>query len=178
MKKIKEKIILIIEKANSKIEEINKSIERIKETPMYSNEHKLQVEAEKKQEFLQIRNEVNDQIIKLFNEEIERMNNENYYKDSNNSETSNILKMIELSKDTMGKEEVNYLLRIYDNNNMVKRVLASIAESKDMRISGIKYLPNSVELENMKQKFSGAILSTGTTGITSLKLELLLRNIE
>lgn len=177
MKKIKEKVESIIEKGNSRIEEINKSIQRVKETSMYSNEHKLQVEAEKKQECLQIRNEVSDQVNKLFDEEIERVNGENYYKNIDNSETSNILKMIELSKDTMGKEEVEYLLRMYDSNNVIKRVLASIAESKDMRISGIKYLPNSIELENIKQQLSGAILSTDTTGITSLKLELLLKSI-
>ncbi|WP_346913889.1 hypothetical protein [Clostridium sp.] len=174
---LKDKLRKIIDDGNARISELQKKIVKIKESPMYSYDYKLQVNADYRQECIKIRNEVHDKVIKLFDEEIERVNSENYYKNIDSLETSNILKMIELLKDTMGKEEVNYLLRIYDNNNMVKRVLASIAESKDVKISGIKYLPNSVELENMKQKFSGTILQSTDEGIESLKIELLLRSI-
>lgn len=39
MKKLKERVIDIISKGNEKIGQLNKSIEKIKETPMYTEDY-------------------------------------------------------------------------------------------------------------------------------------------
>lgn len=177
MKKIKEKVIEIINSANVQINKINKSIETVKETPMYSNDHKLQVESEKKQEIISIRNKVAEDIVKLFDEEIQKLNSVNPYADSKAEETTNILKMIELTKDTMIDKEIKYLAEIYSDNSIVKRVLAAIADSRGFIIEGIQLIPHTVELESIKQQLIGIILSSGTGEISSIKLELLLRSM-
>ncbi len=178
MKKLKERVIDIISKGNEKIGQLNKSIEKIKETPMYTEEYKLEVVAERNQEILTIRNQVDEDVKKVFDEEIERISNENNYKDSNSTETANILKMIELIKNNITEAEIKHLFNIYDDNNIVKRVLLAIAESRDMNIEGEKYIPDIAKLERVKQQLSGAIQSTGTDGIESIKLELLFRSME
>lgn len=174
---LRDKIRKIIDGGNVRISEIQNKISKIKETPMYSNEYKLELEAEHKQECIKIRNEIHDNIIKLFDEEIRKVNEENYYNDNDSSETANLLKMIELTKETMTEKEIMYLLEINKNNNIIKRVLAAIADSKGMYINNIKYLPNSIELQGWKEKLSGAILQSTDEGIESLKIELLLRNM-
>lgn len=171
------KIRKIIDDGNARISELQKKIVKIKESSMYSNDYKLQANADYGQECIKIRNEVHDKVIKLFDEEIQKVNEENYYKDNNSLETSNLLKMIELTKDTMTEQEITYLLDINKDNNIIKRVLAAVADSRGIYIDNIKYLPNSIELQRWKEKLSGAILQSTDEGIEGLKIELLLRNM-
>lgn len=177
MSKIKEKITEIIGKGNEEIKEINKSIERFKETPIYTKEHKLEIVKEKQQEILNIRNKVNEEVRNVFDVEIERLNKENSYIDHNPGETANVLKMIELSKENMSESEIKHLFNIYSSNNIVRRVLMAIADKKEIYIDGFENVPNIKKLESMKESFSNAITSTGTDGIESLKLELLYKSI-
>lgn len=177
MKEIKEKVIEIIAKGNEKIGHLNKSIENIKATPIYTNEYKLEIIAERNQEIITIRNNVKDEIEKLFNNEIERLEKENNYIDKNPEETANILKMLELSKSNISEAEVKHLLKGYEDNNIIKRVLVSIAESENMNIERLNFLPNTIKLEELKQQLINAISSTGNEGIESIKLELILRSI-
>ena len=173
MKEIKEKVIEIIAKGNEKIGHLNKSIENIKATPIYTNEYKLEIIAERNQEIITIRNNVKDEIEKLFNNEIERLEKENNYIDKNPEETANILKMLELSKSNISEAEVKHLLKVYEDNNIIKRVLVSIAESENMNIERLNFLPNTIKLEELKQQLINAISSTGNEGIESIKLEFL-----
>lgn len=174
---LRDKIRKIIDDGNARISELQKKIVKIKESTMYSNDYKLKANADYRQECIKIRNEVHDKVIKLFDEEIQKVNEENYYKDNNSLETSNLLKMIELTKDTMTEQEITYLLEINKENNIIKRVLAAVADSRGIYIDNIKYLPNSIELQGWKEKLSGAILQSTDEGIEGLKIELLLRNM-
>jgi len=177
MKEMKEKVIEIIAKGNEKIGHLNKSIEKIKSTPIYTNEYKLKIIAERKQEIITIRNNVKEEIEKLFNNEIEKLEKENNYIDKKPEETANILKMLELSKSNISEAEVKHLLKVYENNNIIKRILVSIAESKNMNIERFNFVPNTIELEELKQHLLGVISLNEAEVIESIKLELLLRSM-
>lgn len=85
--------------------------------------------------------------------------------------------MLELSKSNISEAEVKHLLKVYEDNNIIKRVLVSIAESENMNIERLNFLPNTIKLEELKQQLINAISSTGNEGIESIKLELILRSI-
>lgn len=175
---LKEKIREIIDQANSAMKALNDKMAEMERSKMYTPDFLLTKKAELKQECIRMRDEAAEKVGALFNEEIKKANDEDFYTSGDDLKTSNMLKMIELSNKTMAESELKYLIRINKNNPIVRRVLYSIAEQKGVYIEREPYLPNSIELEDLKYKFMSIITSSDETGIDGLRIELLFKYMQ
>ena len=95
---IKDEVRKLCEEGQNKINNFRKMAEDIRKSDKYTGEYKIAKNTECQNKIKEIVIEYSSKIVELFNNEIQRLESINYYKDSTPGLTSNILKMIELSK--------------------------------------------------------------------------------
>ncbi|MEG1141590.1 MAG: hypothetical protein RSE41_03940 [Clostridia bacterium] len=86
-------------------------------------------------------------------------------------EVTNVLKMLELSKDTLTKEEIIYLADKYINNILVYRSVEALAKSKNVDIPKKTFIIKTDELEKLKGKLMNTINENEISKIDMDKIE-------
>lgn len=86
-------------------------------------------------------------------------------------EVTNVLKMLELSKDTLTKEEILYLADKYVNNILVFRSIEALAKSKNIDIPKKTFIIQTDELEKLKIKLMNTINENEISKIDIDKIE-------
>ncbi|MEG0824094.1 MAG: hypothetical protein RSG07_06270, partial [Erysipelotrichaceae bacterium] len=86
-------------------------------------------------------------------------------------EVTNVLKMLELSKDTLTKEEIIYLAEKYINNILVYRSVEALAKSKNVDIPKKTFIIQTGELEKLKGKLMNTINENESSKIDMDKIE-------
>lgn len=86
-------------------------------------------------------------------------------------EVTNVLKMLELSKDTLTKEEILYLADKYIDNILVFRSIEALAKSKNIDIAKKTFIIQTDELEKLKIKLMNTINENEISKIDIDKIE-------
>ncbi|CUP64918.1 Uncharacterised protein [Clostridium baratii] len=86
-------------------------------------------------------------------------------------EVTNVLKMLELSKDTLTKEEILYLADKYVDNILVFRSIEALAKSKNIDIPKKTFIIQTDELEKLKIKLMNTINENEISKIDIDKIE-------
>lgn len=174
---IKDDIAKILEEGQKSIDNIKGLMEEVANDKIHSEEWKLNKQRDLKDTIKNIISEHTNKALKLFDDEIKKLESINPYKDNNPEETANILKMIELSRNTMTEGEITHLLNTYKDNNIVTRALSSVAAEKDIPIGECGYVPKTDNIEYWKNETVN-ILSRSTNDLETLGTAVLLNSMD
>lgn len=148
---LKDKVKKVIDNGKNKLKKIAEKTIKVSESPMYTSEYKQQVINELIPDIVSIKEEVSKNVEGIFNNEINSIKNTNVFNGSDDLETSNILKMLELSKNAITEKEINYLADRYKDNGIVKKVLRAIAKEKNIAIlQWEQFIPDTEDLEELR----------------------------
>lgn len=157
---IRDRIKTIIGQCNEDIKPKFREIENIYAKDYYTGEYKRELSDKVGLEIKEIKQKAFDNIMKEFDKKLESIPK---YEISglNDPETSNILKMLELSKNNLNIFEIQELAENYIDNMAVYKVIQSIAKAQNIKIVEspkeneilkIRELKNRTE--NLKETFS------------------------
>lgn len=175
--KLKEKVVSMIDGAEQEISVLMKNIENLEANTIYSGEYKVKVKKELQEKGISIKKKLSEDIKVLFNEKIEKIENTNIYKDDNPANTANIIKMIEISKENIYEKELNYLNKMYKDNNIIKRILLSIAREKNLYMEDI-FIPDASEYEDLRDSLIKSFMSNNSLSVYGLSTTILLNSMQ
>lgn len=139
-----------------------------------SEEYKREQEKELTQDIKTMKLSAKNSIAEVIDEEIEGIKEsaqELNLISGDSVEITNVLKMLELSKDTLTKEEILYLAYKYVNNILVFRSIEALAKSKNIDIPKKTFIIQTGELEKLKVKLMGTINENEISKIDMDKIE-------
>lgn len=174
---IKDDIAKLLEEGQKRIDSIKALMEEVKNDTVHSEEWRADKYKELQGTVKDIIAEHTNSAIKLFDEEIKKLESINPYADNNPEETANILKMIELSRNTMTEGEIKHLLNTYKDNSIVARALSSVAAEKDIPLGECGYIPKTDNIEHWKNE-TADILSRNTNDLETLGTAVLLNSMD
>lgn len=174
---LKERVVSMIEGAEQEISIITKTIENTEANAMYSGEYKLKVKKELQEKGISIKKKLAEDIKTVFKEKIEKIENTNIYVDDNPASTANIIKMIEISKENIYEKELNYLNKMYKDNNIIKRILLSIAREKNLYMEDI-FIPDASEYEDLRDSLIKSFMSNNSLSVYGMSTTILLNSMQ
>lgn len=139
-----------------------------------SEEYKKEQEKELVQDIKIMKMSAKNSIAEIIDEEIKAIkesSQELSLISGNSIEVTNVLKMLELSKDTLTKEEIIYLADKYINNILVYRSVEALAKSKNIDIPKKIFIIKTDELEQLKVKLMNIINENEVSKIDIDKIE-------
>ena len=174
---IKDDVAKILEEGQKGIDNIKGLIEEVANDTIHSEEWKSDKIKDLQNSIKNIISEHTNKALKLFDEEIKKLESINPYADNNPEETANILKMIELSRNTMTEGEIKHLLNTYKDNGIVVRALSSVAAEKDIPLGESGYIPKTDNVEFWKNE-TASVLSRNTSDLETLGTSVLLNSMD
>lgn len=130
---LKNNVEKIINNGINEIQELREGLERKEKSQLYSNDYLSKEKNKLKEREIEITKKVIKDIEGVYEVAIYREKEKR--KDTDNLETNNILKFIELTKDTLTEKEIEELLEDNKENYLVERALYGIAEKKGFHVS-------------------------------------------
>ncbi|MGI6601355.1 MAG: hypothetical protein ACOX3N_06015 [Dethiobacteria bacterium] len=167
MQDLKKNLRVTLDNFNGKFQAIESKANELQADSKYSKEYKVKKEKELSRELEAVKQEAVKKISSIFDNEINRLNSINIFDADDDIKTSNILKMLELSKDSLTEKEIQHLAKHNEDSPIVMRTLKAIAESRSLRVDIDFQLPDTERLNQAKNNFLEAISSNN-----GLKLEL------
>ena len=177
---IKEDIRKIIEDCNSEIKINLGAIKQIKGIDYYTDEYKKAKIEPYKKKISKLKIEAKNKIENIFNSEIDKIKSKEVF-NFGDLETSNILKMLEMSISSMHRDEIQYLVDKYSDNPVIYRTLQS--QIKSHNIMGIEmpikiFLPNTKELEEKRETICNGANIDNDSLFGNLSTEMIMANDE
>lgn len=167
MQDLKKNLRVTLDNFNGKFQAIESKANELQADSKYSKEYKVKKEKELSRELEAVKQEAVKKISSIFDNEINRLNSINVFNVGDDIKTSNILKMLELSKDSLSAKEIEHLAKHNKDSPIVMRTLKAIAEGRSLRVDIDFQLPDTEKLNQAKNNFLEAITSN-----SALKLEL------
>ncbi|EOU1669842.1 MAG: hypothetical protein E6038_00005 [Clostridium perfringens] len=148
---IKDRVKTIINQCNEDIKPKFREIENINAKDYYTGEYKRELRDKVGLQIKEIKQKAFDNIMKEFDKKLESIPK---YEISglNNPETSNILKMLELSKNNLSIYEIQELAEKYIDNMAVYKVIESMAKAQNIKIIENPKKNKILEIRELKNR--------------------------
>lgn len=177
---IKNKIKQIVDECNLKINDRLKQISIIDLQEHYTEEYRKEQKAPLYKEIADLKVESQNKMIKMFNEKIDGIKNKDIF-NFNDTEISNVLKTIEMSITSMRPNEIQHLVDKYSDNPIIFRAIEGQVKSNNIQgvhIPFKTFMPDTKELENMRDKLCNGMNMSDNSLFNSLTFEMTMANNE